>query len=56
MAKRKRFTGRILHDPIKDRLRPIYPLDLSKVRTVDDLVRAMGETAFTGRQTAFTPA
>ncbi len=50
MAKRKEFTGRILHDPIKDRLRPIYPLDLSKIRTVDDLVRAMGETAFTGRQ------
>src|SRR6266852_2440081 len=50
MAKRKEFTGRILHDPIKDRLRPIYPLDLSKVRSVDDLVRAMGETAFTGRQ------
>src|SRR5574337_1777978 len=43
-------TGRDLHDPVKDRLRPIYPLDLSKVRTVDDLVRAMGQTAFTGRQ------
>src|SRR5574337_1991647 len=43
-------TGRTLHDPIKDRLTPIYPLDLSKIRTVDDLVRAMGQTAFTGRQ------
>jgi deoxyhypusine synthase len=50
MAKRKGPTGRDLHDPIKDRLRPTHPLDLSKVRTVDELVRAMGETAFTGRQ------
>ena len=47
---KKTVTGRVLHDPVKDRLRPIYPLDLSKVKTVDDLVRAMGETAFTGRQ------
>jgi hypothetical protein len=29
-------------DPVKDKLRPIYPLDLSKCRTIDDLVRAMG--------------
>ena len=50
MAKKKGPTGRVLHDPVSDRLRPIYPLDLSKVRSVDDLVRAMGETAFTGRQ------
>lgn len=50
MAKKKGATGRILHDPIEDRLTPIYPLDLSRVRTVDDLVRAMGQTAFTGRQ------
>jgi len=50
MAKRKGVTGRILHDPSKDRLTPIYPLDLSKIHTVDDLVRAMGQTAFTGRQ------
>jgi len=49
MAK-KTATGRILHDPVKDRLRPIYPLDLAKCRTVDQLVRAMGNTAFTGRQ------
>jgi len=49
MAK-KTVTGRVLHDPVKDRLRPIYPLDLSKCRTIDDLVRAMGHTAFTGRQ------
>jgi len=50
MAKKKGATGRILHDPIKDRLTPIFPIDLSKVRTINDLVRAMGKTAFTGRQ------
>jgi len=50
MAKKKGVTGRILHDPVKDRLTPIYPLDLSKIRTLDDMVRAMGQTAFTGRQ------
>jgi deoxyhypusine synthase len=50
MAKKKGVTGRMLHDPIADRLIPTYPLDLSRVRTVDDLVRAMGKTAFTGRQ------
>ncbi len=47
---KKTVTGRVLHDPVKDRLRPIYPLDLAKCRTIDDLVRAMGDTAFTGRQ------
>ncbi len=41
---------RELHDPISDKLIPLEPLDLSKVQTVDDLVRAMGNTAFTGRQ------
>lgn len=50
MAKKKGVTGRILHDPIEDRLTPIYPLDLSKARSVDELVRAMGQTAFTARQ------
>jgi deoxyhypusine synthase len=50
MAKKKGATGRILHDPIADHLQPVYPLDLSKARTVDALVRAMGQTAFTGRQ------
>lgn len=50
MAKKKGATGRILRDPIEDRLTPIYPIDLSRVRTVDDLVRAMGQTAFTARQ------
>jgi deoxyhypusine synthase len=50
MAKKKGATGRILHDPIEDRLIPIYPIDLSRIQTIDDLVRAMGQTAFTGRQ------
>src|SRR5438034_10583908 len=52
MAKQreKTVTGRVLHDPVKDKLRPMFPLDLSKCRTVDELVREMGATAFTGRQ------
>src|SRR5260370_30983274 len=52
MAKQeeKTVTGRVLHDPVKDKLRPMFPLDLSKCRTVDELVRAMGDTPFTGRQ------
>jgi deoxyhypusine synthase len=50
MAKKKGLTGRILHDPIEDHLTPIYPLDLSRIHTIDDLVRAMGQTAFTARQ------
>src|SRR6202047_2951173 len=52
MAKRqeKTVTGRVLHDPVKDKLRPMFPIDLSKCRTIDELVRAMGDTAYTGRQ------
>src|ERR1700751_989298 len=46
----KTVTGRVLHDPVKDKLRPIFPLDLSKCRTIDQLVRAMGDTAYTARQ------
>src|SRR5499426_2893618 len=46
----KTVTGRVLHDPLKDKLRPIFPLDLAKCRTIDDLVRAMGDTAYTARQ------
>ncbi len=46
----KTVTGRVLHDPVKDKLRPIFPLDLSKCKTIDDLVRAMGDTAYTARQ------
>jgi deoxyhypusine synthase len=41
---------RALHDPIGDKLVPLEPLDLSKINGVDDLVRAMAKTAFTGRQ------
>jgi deoxyhypusine synthase len=41
---------RKLHSPIEDRLIPLEPLDLAKVRSIDDLVRAMAKTAFTGRQ------
>jgi len=41
---------RKLHDPVEDRLTPLAPLDLGKVRSIDDLVRAMAKTAFTGRQ------
>ena len=41
---------RKLHNPVEDRLIPLEPLDLKNVRSIDDLVRAMGNTAFTGRQ------
>ena len=41
---------RVLHDPISDKLVPLNPLDVTSVHGVDDLVRAMGRTAFTGRQ------
>jgi deoxyhypusine synthase len=50
MAKKKGATGRILHDPITDHLTPIFPLDLSRIKTINDMVRAMGQTAFTARQ------
>jgi len=41
---------RKLHNPVEDRLVPLEPLDLGRVHSVDDLVRAMAKTAFTGRQ------
>ncbi len=41
---------RKLHDPVEDRLIPLEPLDPRKIHSVDDLVRAMAKTAFTGRQ------
>ena len=52
MKKEKHAGGRErkLHDPVADRLTPIYPLDLAKIHTIDDLVRAMGQTAYTARQ------
>jgi len=36
--------------PSKTGLIPLEPLDLGRVRSIDDLVRAMSKTAFTGRQ------
>ena len=41
---------RKLHDPVADRLIPLAPLDLGEIHSIDDLVRAMSKTAFTGRQ------
>jgi deoxyhypusine synthase len=41
---------RKLHNPIEDRLTPLEPLDLGTIHSIDDLVRAMAKTAFTGRQ------
>jgi deoxyhypusine synthase len=41
---------RKLHDPVKDKLSPVFPLDLSKVKNIDGLIRGMADTAFTGRQ------
>jgi deoxyhypusine synthase len=41
---------RQLHNPVEDKLIPLEPLDLGQVHSIDDLVRAMGKTAFTGRQ------
>ncbi len=43
-------VDRHLHDPLEDRLIPLEPLDLNRVHSIDDLVRAMSKTAFTGRQ------
>jgi hypothetical protein len=34
---------RHLHNPIEDKLIPLEPLDLGKVKSIDDLVRATGE-------------
>jgi deoxyhypusine synthase len=41
---------RHLHNPVEDKLIPLEPLDLTRVHSIDDLVRAMAKTAFTGRQ------
>ena len=41
---------RKLHDGVQDGLEPLAPLDLSKIDSADDLVRAMAQTAFAGRQ------
>ena len=52
MKKKHEGAGhdRTLHDPVKDKLSPVFPLDLSTVKGVNDLVRGMADTAFTGRQ------
>lgn len=52
MKREKLADGRVRHlrDPVEDKLTPIYPLDLSKIHSIDDLVRAMGRTAYTARQ------
>ncbi len=52
MTKKREGAGidRKLHDPVKDKLSPVFPLDLSKARTISALVRGMADTAFTGRQ------
>ncbi len=53
-AMRKAATGdgieRHLRDPHADRLVPLEPLDLSRIHGIDDLVQAMGRTAFTARE------
>jgi len=41
---------RKLHDPVKDKLSPVFPLDLSQVKNLSELVRGMADSAFTGRQ------
>src|SRR5262249_55146958 len=41
---------RHLQNAIKDKLTPLEPLDLNQEDSIDDLVRAMAKTAFTGRQ------
>jgi deoxyhypusine synthase len=52
LTKKREGAGidRKLHDPVKDKLSPVYPLDLSKTGSINALVRGMADTAFTGRQ------
>jgi deoxyhypusine synthase len=52
LTKKHEGTGivRKLHDPVKDKLSPVFPLDLSRAKSISDLVRGMADTAFTGRQ------
>src|SRR3972149_6677511 len=52
MKKGKPRAARVrkVHDPVADKLTPIYPLAPGKIHTIDDLVRAMGQTAYTARQ------
>ncbi len=52
MKKKSEGAGidRKLHDPVSDKLSPVFPLDLSKTKSISDLMRGMADTAFTGRQ------
>jgi deoxyhypusine synthase len=52
LTKKREGAGidRKLHDPVKDKLSPVFPLDLSKIQSISDLVKSMADTAFTGRQ------
>jgi len=52
LSKKNQGAGhdRKLHNPVQDKLSPVFPLDLSTIKNVNDLVRAMADTAFTGRQ------
>ncbi|HEY6308020.1 MAG TPA: deoxyhypusine synthase family protein, partial [Candidatus Angelobacter sp.] len=52
MKKKHEGAGidRKLHDPVQDQLSPVHPLDLSRAKSVSELVRGMADTAFTGRQ------
>jgi deoxyhypusine synthase len=43
-------SDRKLHNPVADRLTPLEPLDIAAAHSVDELLRAMSKTAFTGRQ------
>ena len=45
-----RHNGRSMRDGRADGLRPLRSLDLSTVNTFADLLQAMGDTAFSGRQ------
>ena len=49
MTKKHEGAGidRKLHDPVKDKLPPVFPLDLSRTKSISDLVRGMADTAFT---------
>lgn len=44
---RRKFED--FHDGAKDGLEPLAPLDLNKIQDFDELLRAMGKTAFGGR-------
>ena len=50
MAKQKKtVTGRVLHDPVRISSARFFR-STCRNRTIDQLVRAMGDTAYTARQ------